>query len=174
MLVNCVGGSWGITAQDLTAPPPRGFRGLTNCSLDDWRTILGANLDPAQETHDTTPGFTLVAAAELLNPLFPFFAAPALFAVDSGNLDQNPPRRLPAFKVTVPVGPEPIVVYVYSQNENGRPPRPLSPEPSGCPCAATATTASSSVTASARGTRRLRLTAGVSHHAGPGAFRGRR
>jgi 3-oxoacyl-[acyl-carrier protein] reductase len=45
VLVNCVGGSWGITAQDLTAPPPRGFRGLTNCSLDDWRTILGANLD---------------------------------------------------------------------------------------------------------------------------------
>jgi len=47
VLVNCVGGSWGITAQDLTAPPPRGFRGLTNCSLDDWRTILGANLDSA-------------------------------------------------------------------------------------------------------------------------------
>src|SRR5258708_4970796 len=45
VLVNCVGGSWGITAQDLTAPPPRGFRGLTNCSLEDWRTILGANLD---------------------------------------------------------------------------------------------------------------------------------
>ena len=45
VLVNCVGGSWGITAQDLTAPPPRGFRGLTNCTLDDWRTILGANLD---------------------------------------------------------------------------------------------------------------------------------
>lgn len=47
VLVNCVGGSWGITAQDLTAPPPRGFRGVTNCSLDDWRTILGANLDSA-------------------------------------------------------------------------------------------------------------------------------
>src|SRR6267378_1315937 len=47
VLVNCVGGSWGITAQDLTAPPPRGFRGLTNCSLEDWRTILGANLDSA-------------------------------------------------------------------------------------------------------------------------------
>ena len=44
-LVNCVGGSWGITAQDLTAPPPRGFRGVTNCSLEDWRTIIGANLD---------------------------------------------------------------------------------------------------------------------------------
>jgi 3-oxoacyl-[acyl-carrier protein] reductase len=45
VLVNCVGGSWGITSADLTASPPRGFRGLTNCSLDDWRTILGANLD---------------------------------------------------------------------------------------------------------------------------------
>ena len=45
VLVNCVGGSWGITAQDLTAAPPRGFRGVTNCSLEDWRTILGANLD---------------------------------------------------------------------------------------------------------------------------------
>ena len=47
MLVNAVGGSWGITPQDLTAPPPRGFRGLTNCTLEDWRTILGANLDSA-------------------------------------------------------------------------------------------------------------------------------
>ena len=45
VLVNCVGGSWGITSADLTSPPPRGFRGLTNCSLEDWRTILGANLD---------------------------------------------------------------------------------------------------------------------------------
>jgi NAD(P)-dependent dehydrogenase (short-subunit alcohol dehydrogenase family) len=47
VLVNCVGGSWGITEHDLTAPPPRGFRGITNCSLEDWRTILGANLDSA-------------------------------------------------------------------------------------------------------------------------------
>ncbi len=47
ILVNAVGGSWGITEQDLVAAPPRGFRGLTNCSLDDWRTILGANLDSA-------------------------------------------------------------------------------------------------------------------------------
>ena len=45
VLVNCVGGSWGITKQDLVAAPPRGFRGLTNCSLDDWRTIVAANLD---------------------------------------------------------------------------------------------------------------------------------
>jgi len=47
ILVNAVGGSWGITQKDLTAPPPRGFRGLTNCTLEDWRTILGANLDSA-------------------------------------------------------------------------------------------------------------------------------
>jgi 3-oxoacyl-[acyl-carrier protein] reductase len=47
VLVNAVGGSWGITAEDLTAPPRRGFVGLTNCSLGDWRTILGANLDGA-------------------------------------------------------------------------------------------------------------------------------
>ena len=47
ILVNAVGGSWGITPQDLTAPPPRGFRGLANCTLEDWRTILGANLDSA-------------------------------------------------------------------------------------------------------------------------------
>jgi len=47
ILVNAVGGSWGITQRDLIASPPRGFRGLTNCTLDDWRTILGANLDSA-------------------------------------------------------------------------------------------------------------------------------
>jgi len=45
ILVNAVGGSWGITPQDLTAAPPRGFRGLTNCSLEDWRTIVAVNLD---------------------------------------------------------------------------------------------------------------------------------
>src|SRR5262249_1032469 len=47
VLVNAVGGSWGITAEDLTAPPRRGFVGLTTCSLDDWRTILGVNLSGA-------------------------------------------------------------------------------------------------------------------------------
>ena len=47
ILVNCVGGSWGITEQDLTAPPRRGFLGVTGCSLSDWRTILAANLDSA-------------------------------------------------------------------------------------------------------------------------------
>jgi len=45
ILVNCVGGSWGVTRQDLVASPPLGFRGLTNCSLEDWRTIVAANLD---------------------------------------------------------------------------------------------------------------------------------
>jgi len=47
VLVNAVGGSWGITPADLTAPPRRGFVGLTNCSLEDWRTILSVNLDGA-------------------------------------------------------------------------------------------------------------------------------
>lgn len=45
ILVNCVGGSWGITRKDLLASPPSGFRGLANCTLDDWRTIVAANLD---------------------------------------------------------------------------------------------------------------------------------
>jgi NAD(P)-dependent dehydrogenase (short-subunit alcohol dehydrogenase family) len=45
VLVNAAGGSWGITEADLTAPPRRGFVGLTNCGLDDWRTIVGVNLD---------------------------------------------------------------------------------------------------------------------------------
>jgi len=45
VLVNCVGGSWGITRKDLLASPKLGWRGLTNCSLDDWRTIVAANLD---------------------------------------------------------------------------------------------------------------------------------
>ena len=47
ILVNCVGGSWGITRTDLLASPPLGFRGLTNCSLEDWRIIVAANLDSA-------------------------------------------------------------------------------------------------------------------------------
>jgi len=47
ILVNCVGGSWGITEQDLRSPPRATFLGLANCELSDWRTILGANLDSA-------------------------------------------------------------------------------------------------------------------------------
>ena len=45
VLVNCVGGSWEITKDDLRAGPRRGFRGLTNCTLEDWNAIRGANLD---------------------------------------------------------------------------------------------------------------------------------
>lgn len=45
VLVNCVGGSWAISRKDLLASPPLGFRGLTSCSLEDWRTIMAANLD---------------------------------------------------------------------------------------------------------------------------------
>jgi len=45
VLVNCVGGSWEITRDDLRAGPRRGFRGLVNCSLEDWNAIRGANLD---------------------------------------------------------------------------------------------------------------------------------
>ena len=45
ILVNCVGGSWGITEADLRGPPRPTFLGLTNCELADWRTILAANLD---------------------------------------------------------------------------------------------------------------------------------
>jgi NAD(P)-dependent dehydrogenase (short-subunit alcohol dehydrogenase family) len=47
ILVNCVGGSWGITEQDLRGPPRATFLGLTNCEISDWRTIMGANLDSA-------------------------------------------------------------------------------------------------------------------------------
>jgi 3-oxoacyl-[acyl-carrier protein] reductase len=47
ILVNCVGGSWGITEQDLRAAPRATFLGLENCGDSDWRTILGANLDSA-------------------------------------------------------------------------------------------------------------------------------
>ena len=45
VLVNCVGGSWGITREDLVASPRLGWLGLTNCSLEDFRTIVAANLD---------------------------------------------------------------------------------------------------------------------------------
>jgi NAD(P)-dependent dehydrogenase (short-subunit alcohol dehydrogenase family) len=45
VLVNCVGGSWEITDKDLRSGPRRGFLGLTNCSLEEWHTIRGANLD---------------------------------------------------------------------------------------------------------------------------------
>jgi NAD(P)-dependent dehydrogenase (short-subunit alcohol dehydrogenase family) len=47
ILVNSVGGSWGITEEDLRGPPRPTFLGLVNCQDSDWRTILGANLDSA-------------------------------------------------------------------------------------------------------------------------------
>jgi 3-oxoacyl-[acyl-carrier protein] reductase len=47
VLVNCVGGSWGITEQDLRSAPRASFLGLENCGDAEWRTILGANLDSA-------------------------------------------------------------------------------------------------------------------------------
>ena len=45
VLVNCVGGSWEITKDDLRSGPRRGFLGLSSCSLEDWNAIRGANLD---------------------------------------------------------------------------------------------------------------------------------
>ena len=71
VLVNCVGGSWGITPQDLLASPPRGFRGLTNCSVEDWRTIVAANLDAvfycarAAAPHLTKQGGAIVNVASV-------------------------------------------------------------------------------------------------------------
>lgn len=48
VLVNAVGGSWAITPGDLNGRPVLGrFIGLTNCTLEEWRTILGVNLDSA-------------------------------------------------------------------------------------------------------------------------------
>ena len=71
VLVNCVGGSWGITRQDLLAAPPAGFRGLANCSLQDWRTIVAANLDAvfyccrAVAPHLTKQGGAIVNVASI-------------------------------------------------------------------------------------------------------------
>jgi 3-oxoacyl-[acyl-carrier protein] reductase len=71
VLVNCVGGSWGITRKDLLASPPLGFRGLANCSLDDWRTIVAANLDSvfyctrAAAPHLKTQGGAIVNVASV-------------------------------------------------------------------------------------------------------------
>jgi len=71
VLVNCVGGSWGITRKDLLASPPLGFRGLTNCSLEDWRTIVAANLDSvfyctrAAAPHLKKQGGTIVNVASV-------------------------------------------------------------------------------------------------------------
>ena len=47
VLVNAAGGTGHHPEADLTAPPRRGFVGLTTCGLEDWRTIVGVNLDGA-------------------------------------------------------------------------------------------------------------------------------
>ncbi len=46
VLVNAVGGSWAITPDDLNQrrDPGLPFMGVTNCSLDEWQTILAVNL----------------------------------------------------------------------------------------------------------------------------------
>jgi 3-oxoacyl-[acyl-carrier protein] reductase len=46
VLVNAAGGSWAITPQDIEGHPPKErFIGLTNCTDEEWRTILGVNLE---------------------------------------------------------------------------------------------------------------------------------
>jgi NAD(P)-dependent dehydrogenase (short-subunit alcohol dehydrogenase family) len=65
VLVNCVGGSWGITRRDLISSPPLGFRGLTNCSLEDWRTIVAVNLDAVFYCSAGVMGLTRQLALEL-------------------------------------------------------------------------------------------------------------
>ncbi|HYY89463.1 MAG TPA: SDR family NAD(P)-dependent oxidoreductase [Chloroflexota bacterium] len=46
VLVNAAGGSWAITPEDITGGPPQDrFIGLTTCTLDEWRTIVGVNLE---------------------------------------------------------------------------------------------------------------------------------
>jgi 3-oxoacyl-[acyl-carrier protein] reductase len=46
VLVNAAGGSWAITPDDIEGHPPRDrFIGLTTCTLEEWRTILGVNLE---------------------------------------------------------------------------------------------------------------------------------
>jgi 3-oxoacyl-[acyl-carrier protein] reductase len=46
VLVNAAGGSWAITSQDIEGHPPKErFIGLTNCTDEEWRTILGVNLE---------------------------------------------------------------------------------------------------------------------------------
>jgi NAD(P)-dependent dehydrogenase (short-subunit alcohol dehydrogenase family) len=46
VLVNAAGGSWAITPEDIDGHPPEDrFVGLTSCTVDEWRTILGVNLE---------------------------------------------------------------------------------------------------------------------------------
>ncbi|MCS7172425.1 MAG: SDR family oxidoreductase [Armatimonadetes bacterium] len=45
ILVNAAGGSWAIGPEDLEGGPPSAFLGITNCSREAWRRILGVNLE---------------------------------------------------------------------------------------------------------------------------------
>lgn len=45
VLVNAVGGSYAITEEGLEEGPAAGFAGLANCTPEQWRTIVGVNLD---------------------------------------------------------------------------------------------------------------------------------
>jgi NAD(P)-dependent dehydrogenase (short-subunit alcohol dehydrogenase family) len=45
ILVNAVGGSYAITEEGLEEGPAERFVGLTSCTPDEWRTIVGVNLD---------------------------------------------------------------------------------------------------------------------------------
>jgi 3-oxoacyl-[acyl-carrier protein] reductase len=46
VLINAAGGSWAITPDDIEGHPPKDrFVGLTTCTDDEWRTILGVNLE---------------------------------------------------------------------------------------------------------------------------------
>ncbi len=48
VLVNAAGGSWAITAEDINRGPDKDrFIGVTNCTPDEWRTIVGVNLEGA-------------------------------------------------------------------------------------------------------------------------------
>jgi len=46
VLVNAAGGSWAITPEDIDGHPPHDrFIGLTSCTDQEWRTIMGVNLE---------------------------------------------------------------------------------------------------------------------------------
>ena len=46
VLINAAGGSWAITAEDIEGHPPKDrFIGLTTCTDEEWKTIMGVNLE---------------------------------------------------------------------------------------------------------------------------------
>jgi NAD(P)-dependent dehydrogenase (short-subunit alcohol dehydrogenase family) len=45
ILVNAVGGSYAITEEGLDEGPAERFVGLATCTAEEWRTIVGVNLD---------------------------------------------------------------------------------------------------------------------------------